>query len=336
MINEVPERDPLPEKSPGISLSRLAIILTLVFVTLSVILLCSRGLDWAASILWPNPNLTDLHVKSNSIGPATQANSNVNAGANSDHSSTNSVTVTSTSIPQMNPIPLKAPTQLSPIASQASELQNDLPSSSSQMTVPIAIPTNASDAQQKPSTNNIDPIMESTNTSISNVNVEKILSPTFPEQSPEEPPSSNQSKLEKEIIGGPTKQPKPAISTTASNASQIKSGKTPTVTAGKKKVGLTKSEKEILKVNKNHYAIQILALHDKKNLELFVARSNLKGKARYYCGKFQSKPWYILIYGNYSSIQDAKKALAGLPENLKKHKPWIRSYAFFQESICAR
>jgi DamX protein len=59
MIDEIPERDPLPTKDHHrLSLSHLAVILAFIFITLLVMLACSRSFDYLASKIWPETSDT--------------------------------------------------------------------------------------------------------------------------------------------------------------------------------------------------------------------------------------------------------------------------------------
>lgn len=59
MIDEIPMRDSLPKKRfASFSPRHLATLLGLIFTTVLVLLLCSKGLDLVASKIWPQPGPT--------------------------------------------------------------------------------------------------------------------------------------------------------------------------------------------------------------------------------------------------------------------------------------
>lgn len=99
---------------------------------------------------------------------------------------------------------------------------------------------------------------------------------------------------------------------------------------------LTEIEKKLLQKNSEHYTIQLFSSESKAKLDQFIQTSGLQGKGYAYQGLRAGKPWYVLIYGDYADIKNAKKSLALLPPKLLKQNPWVRQYSFVQESIRAR
>ncbi|MGD8784505.1 MAG: SPOR domain-containing protein, partial [Thioalkalispiraceae bacterium] len=51
----------------------------------------------------------------------------------------------------------------------------------------------------------------------------------------------------------------------------------------------------------------------------------LQGKAGYYSSMRQGERWYALVYGSYSSVNEAKAAISDLPQDLRKWSPWVRN-----------
>lgn len=86
---------------------------------------------------------------------------------------------------------------------------------------------------------------------------------------------------------------------------------------------------------KNHYTIQILGLQDLEKTKAFIKKNPMKNKLNFYQTKHQEKPWFVVIYGDFSSMQAAKEAQEKLPFPLKKHKPWVRQFQDIQENIRA-
>ena len=77
------------------------------------------------------------------------------------------------------------------------------------------------------------------------------------------------------------------------------------------------------------YTIQVLAGGDKSKLENFMRDQGLAANANCIRCKTKSKnkPWYILVYGNYDTREQALKAIDKLPSSLKSLKPWPRTFA---------
>ena len=57
------------------------------------------------------------------------------------------------------------------------------------------------------------------------------------------------------------------------------------------------------------------------------------GDYRYFRKLHQSKPLYVVTYGNFSTPAAAKSAVAGLPARLQASKPWPRTFASIQQEI---
>ena len=75
-----------------------------------------------------------------------------------------------------------------------------------------------------------------------------------------------------------------------------------------------------------HYTLQLAAGTDKKAIEAFIKRHNLKGKAVYFHRIRDGKDWYILVHGSYPGYSNAKSMIDQLPTALRKAKPWPRSF----------
>ncbi len=92
-------------------------------------------------------------------------------------------------------------------------------------------------------------------------------------------------------------------------------------------------ETHILAMPGQNYAIQLLGSSYEKKAQDFILNNKLTNKAYYYRGIHKGKPWFIVIYGNYSSKIAAQNALSKLPLSLRKLRPWTRQYSNIQNSI---
>jgi chromosome segregation ATPase len=72
------------------------------------------------------------------------------------------------------------------------------------------------------------------------------------------------------------------------------------------------------------YSIQLLGMHNPKTLLAFAERYPLDGERAYALTSYKERKWYILLYGIFNNIQDAKAALDALPDSIKVYHPWIR------------
>ncbi len=77
----------------------------------------------------------------------------------------------------------------------------------------------------------------------------------------------------------------------------------------------------------SHYTLQLAAGTDKKAIQAFIKRHNLKGKAVFFHRLRDGKDWYILVYGSYSGYSIAKQAINQLPAAVQKANPWLRRFS---------
>ena len=76
----------------------------------------------------------------------------------------------------------------------------------------------------------------------------------------------------------------------------------------------------------SHYSLQLAAGTDKNAIERFIKKHDLTGKAVYFHSIRNGKDWYILVYGSYSGLSNAKQAINQLPAIIQAVKPWARSF----------
>ncbi|MWP61293.1 SPOR domain-containing protein [Gilliamella sp. Pas-s25] len=81
-----------------------------------------------------------------------------------------------------------------------------------------------------------------------------------------------------------------------------------------------------IKIKNDRYVIQLSASKSVEGLKKFVKQNNITDY-HIYETKHKSGSWFILIKGNYSSVDEAHKAIKALPSALQKDKPWVKSGA---------
>jgi len=97
----------------------------------------------------------------------------------------------------------------------------------------------------------------------------------------------------------------------------------------------TKDEKLLLTKSQYHYAIQLAGSHDLNYLESNFKSLALSGSVHYFKTALNGKPWYVVIYGDYSDKKSARTAIAQLPADLQNTHPWPRSYGSIHKAIKA-
>ena len=72
------------------------------------------------------------------------------------------------------------------------------------------------------------------------------------------------------------------------------------------------------------YTIQLIGSFQKSSIGAFISDNELARDAALFELEHQGKPWFVLLYGKFTSYTQAAIALESLPEELKRHKAWIR------------
>ena len=72
------------------------------------------------------------------------------------------------------------------------------------------------------------------------------------------------------------------------------------------------------------YTIQLIGSFRKSSIAGFVRENELARDAALFELQHQGKPWFVLLYGKYTSFEQASNTLNSLPGELTRHKAWIR------------
>ncbi|WP_195714661.1 SPOR domain-containing protein [Grimontia hollisae] len=80
------------------------------------------------------------------------------------------------------------------------------------------------------------------------------------------------------------------------------------------------------------YTIQVIALSHNKGFNDYM--NKLPSDKPVWSNKkmVDGLPWYTLLYGEFASKEDAKRALNALPKDIKQFGPFIRSIASIKSS----
>ena len=72
------------------------------------------------------------------------------------------------------------------------------------------------------------------------------------------------------------------------------------------------------------YTLQVVGVHKRESLVRFVRQQGIEADSAIYHTEHQGQKWYVLFYGNYETLEQAKAATKQLPADLAAYKPWIR------------
>jgi len=308
MIDEIPEREPLRCKDANrITLSHLAVILSFIFITLLVMLFCSRGFDYLASKIWPVESNTAKIVVASKTGS------------------------TRIDLPKSTGQPLPASPALTPLQSQSNSNQTHQAPQTQSPALSQTQTTTTNNSQSKPSIEPLSPLPEKAEPT-------QVATPSSVSLENSQP-KTEVTDTKELTVGTETVNTENITSTIPASVNPPRKSSKSSAKACSTKVldkNLSAFEKSILKAQPNHYTIQILAMHNKKKLTPFVERTHIKDKVKCCRGEFKGKPWYMLIYGEYTTREEAQQAIAELPAEIQKEKPWVRKIASVQEAINAR
>ncbi len=101
------------------------------------------------------------------------------------------------------------------------------------------------------------------------------------------------------------------------------------------KKSLSDEESYLLSVDKHHYTLQLLGASKESSINAFIKKHGIEEKAHAFHTKRQGKDWYVVVYGNYSSAQEAKTAANAIPSSLKNAnvQPWVRELNAVHQDI---
>lgn len=96
--------------------------------------------------------------------------------------------------------------------------------------------------------------------------------------------------------------------------------------------GLTQNENALLKSN-GKYTLQLMAGADLQAIHRFVKQHALESHIKYYKTTYRNADWYVLTYGNYADVLQARSALGQLPSSIQAKHPWVKSMSLVKEQI---
>ena len=82
-----------------------------------------------------------------------------------------------------------------------------------------------------------------------------------------------------------------------------------------------------------YYTVQLAASLDSDAIERFIKSQPDLPELHYVHIKQRNRDWYISLYGSYSDLALAQKAVNSLPESMRKNSPWIRRLAKLQSLV---
>ncbi|GIC76194.1 SPOR domain-containing protein [Moritella sp. F3] len=82
-----------------------------------------------------------------------------------------------------------------------------------------------------------------------------------------------------------------------------------------------------------NYTFQIAGLSREAQLKQYLSENKLSENIWTYQTVRNSKPWYVVLYGSFSSVEQANAAKLKLPAAVQKDKPWLKRFTQIQRDL---
>ncbi|WP_207060599.1 SPOR domain-containing protein [Motiliproteus sp. SC1-56] len=92
-------------------------------------------------------------------------------------------------------------------------------------------------------------------------------------------------------------------------------------------------ENVLLSWNPDGYTLQILGARKEQSVTDFVQGHPQRADLYAFSTIFKGKPWYVVVYGEYRTRDQAMAAIPELPRTLRERRPWARSIKGVQNDI---
>lgn len=76
----------------------------------------------------------------------------------------------------------------------------------------------------------------------------------------------------------------------------------------------------------DHFTIQLAAFAERESLSSYIRRHGLTGSLAVYRTERNGRPLLVLVQGDYPNRSAAERAVAELPQALRRAKPWVRPF----------
>ena len=125
-------------------------------------------------------------------------------------------------------------------------------------------------------------------------------------------------------------------SSTTQIASSVSLATAPVSTVTNDGPTLRSFERVLLNYPVSHYIVQVLGSRSETNVQNFLDQEVIVGTKGYFETRYQDKPWFVVVFGNFNTRDTASAAIDQLPASLQERNPWVRSLSGIQEEIRQR
>ncbi|PCH61097.1 MAG: hypothetical protein COC19_05055 [SAR86 cluster bacterium] len=93
-------------------------------------------------------------------------------------------------------------------------------------------------------------------------------------------------------------------------------------------------KQRLLAFDATSYTLQLFGSYDQDQAAQFIAEHGDDGGEFYYFEtRFQQRPWFVVLFGNFSDRAEATDAIASFSESLRSLQPWARNVGAIQADI---
>lgn len=140
---------------------------------------------------------------------------------------------------------------------------------------------------------------------------------------------AQQAKAEQKASSQEPQQKEPQQKQPQQNESQLRTN-TPVDELGTFKLTPTA---ELLSKPASHYTFQIAGLSKLNLLQRYLTENKFDQQVWYYKTLRKNKEWYVVLYGDFETVDQANAAKAKLPARVKKASPWMKTFSQVQRDL---
>ena len=92
-------------------------------------------------------------------------------------------------------------------------------------------------------------------------------------------------------------------------------------------------EQALLSSPSDNFTVQVMGSRSESNVQEFVQYEADSDNSGYFETRFQDRPWFVVVLGNFEERNAAMEAIDDLPQSLRTLQPWIRTLGDIQSDI---
>lgn len=93
------------------------------------------------------------------------------------------------------------------------------------------------------------------------------------------------------------------------------------------------SNQILLAIPRTHYGLQLAALESKSAVNDFIENYSLENQVLVYETKRKGSPWFMVLFDQYPSVAEARRAESQLSQDLRNLAPWPKSFTRIHDEI---